>query len=237
MNDASRAYLRVRQKEGRLYSDEAVAHLPHVPRVHPLWREWRLRAESARRLYGYLAQLQRPIKLLDLGCGNGWLSNRLASLPNCQVWGVDRNQVELEQAARVFGNSNRVAFAEADIFCPPFPAESFDVIIVASAIQYFADLPLLVRQLLALLQPGGELHVQDSPLYAAAEVAAARARSETYYREISVPEMTGFYHHHTYEAALTLAPTFLHDPRSPLVAVKRRLGIVEPPFPWLRFRV
>ena len=114
--------------------------------------------------------------------------------------------------------------------------KSFNVIIVASAIQYFADLPLLLRQLLALLQPGGELHVLDSPLYAAAEVAAARARSEAYYREMGVPEMTGFYHHHTYEEALALAPTFLYDPRSPLVAIKRRLGMAELPFPWLRFR-
>ncbi len=47
-------YLRVREKEGRLYSDQIVARLPDIPADHPLVDEWRARAEfrkSARTLY------------------------------------------------------------------------------------------------------------------------------------------------------------------------------------------
>jgi len=48
------AYLRARSAEGRLYPDDVVARLPLVPPSDPLAREWRMRADSATRLVGYL---------------------------------------------------------------------------------------------------------------------------------------------------------------------------------------
>jgi hypothetical protein len=53
---------------------------------------------------------------------------------------------------------------------------------------------------------------------------------------MGVPEMSRLYHHHNYEVVQSFAPTYLHDPRRPLVVLKRRLGMAEPPFPWFRFR-
>lgn len=226
-------YLRVREKEGRLYSDEVVAHLPVVPRSHPLWREWQARAVSFARLRAYLARWHTPLTLFDVGCGNGWLTAGLARTLDCVACGVDRNPAELAQGARVFNAQRPVSFLRADIFAAPFPLASFDVIVLASVIQYFADLPALLHQLRALLTLRGEIHVLDSPLYAEAEVPAARARTEAYYAALGFPEMAAYYHHHTWAELAAFEPACWHNPRAPLTQLRQLFRVKETPFPWL----
>src|SRR3989304_6573693 len=188
MDFDSDIYLRVREKEGRLYSDGVGGPPPDPPRAHPLRTEWRARATSAARLCAYLAQ-SRPLTILELGCGNGWLANRLARLQSCRVVGVDLNHFELSQAARVFAGHHRLMLLKADIFQAPFCERSFDTIIIASAIQYFPDLPMLIQRLTPLLSERGEIHILDSPLYPPSEVAEARARTQAYYAALGFPEM------------------------------------------------
>ena len=236
MDNDSDLYLRIREKEGRRHSDEAVGHLPDVPSDHPLRVEWQARTASAKRLLAYLARLPKPMTLLDLGCGNGWLANQVASVAGVQVAGVDRNRVELEQAARVFGGNQRARFIAADIFSAPFPPRSFNLVLIASAIQYFADLPELIRALKLLLKPTGEAHIMDSPLYRPAELAAARERTRLYYEQLGFPSMAGQYHHHTFASLDPFCPARLYDPQPWAVRLRRAWGAVESPFPWIRLR-
>jgi SAM-dependent methyltransferase len=231
-NDIVALYLQMRAKEGRLYTDETVARLPAVPHTHPLWSEWRARADSASRLMAYLTRLPQPLTILDLGCGNGWLSNRLTAAG--RVLGLDRNPVELAQAARVFADNPRLRFVNADIFAAPLPAGSVDVVVIASALQYFADALELIRCLLRLVMPRGEIHILDSLLYAPAEVAEARARSQAYYAALGVPEMGAHYHHHTLASLSEFKPTMLYRPQSLAARLRRRLGLPASPFPWVR---
>jgi len=173
-------YLRVREKEGRLYPDEIAARLPSIPGDHPLADEWRARSASASRLVRHLSRESKPLSILDLGCGNGWLSNLLHKSGH-HVIGVDRNRRELKQAARLFGPRSGLSFLEADIFLAPFAAGYFDVVLLSSVIQYFFDLPALLRELSRYLKPRGEIHIMDSPLYSEAELEEAVRRSEQYY--------------------------------------------------------
>jgi SAM-dependent methyltransferase len=242
MSDTIDFYLQAREKEGRLYSDDLIAQLPSVPTSHPLYTEWRARTESAGRLRNYLQSMRKPRTILELGCGNGWLTNYLAQDPHTFVWGIDRNQVELVQAARVFGDNRQLGFAHADIFNPPFINDrivkgQFDTVVLASVIQYFPDLPTLIFQLLTLLKPAGEIHVIDSPLYAHNEVEAAKRRSQAYYEKLGVPEMAGFYYHHTWEELLTLFDSeIVYNPNAPLEWLMRKAGLRRSVFPWIRIR-
>src|SRR5688500_3286432 len=145
-------YLRLREKEGRLYADDIVASLPRIPAGHPFAAEWRARAKSASRLTRYLSAQPGPLSILELGCGNGWLSKFLAKAGDT-VLAMDQNRHELKQAARVFRRSPHPSFCEADIFSAPINPARFDVIILASVLQYFEDVSGLISVLSNYLRP------------------------------------------------------------------------------------
>lgn len=228
-------YLRVRKKEGRLFPDEIVRQLPNVPQRHPLSDEWRARRDSCQRLLRYLGRLQRPLRVVEIGCGNGWLSHRLSALPGSDIWGLDLWSDELKQAGRLFTGGN-LAFLAADIFRPPFSQATFDVVVVASAIQYFPDLPRLVRGLCLLLNADGELHILDSPLYEEPQLPGARERTQAYYAALGFPEMAGHYFHHTFEELQEFSPRWLYRRASVAGRLRRALGRQDSPFPWLCIR-
>lgn len=233
-------YLKVREKEGRLYSDDVVANLPLFPKNHVLSNEWQARFQSAERLRKYLSQKKYPLKILDLGCGNGWLSNFLAQ-GNHIVLGVDQNKFELKQAARVFSSSagdggksmSKLFFLKANIFSTPFPKESFDIILLASAVQYFPDLTKLMEKLFHYLKPNGEIHILDSAFYADDEILHAIRRSEEYYSSIGFPEMSKHYFHHRISELQKFSPTWLYQPNSSLLRYKKLFGKIDSPFPWV----
>ena len=229
-------YVRVREREGRLLPDDIVQTLPNLPTGHPHAREWRLRADSSHHLVTHLRRLpQRPLRVLDLGCGNGWLCARIAGIRGAVVVGTDINDVELEQARRVFPG---VSFVHHDMRDPALPMPHPDAIVVASAIQYVADPVPLLAAWLDALSPHGEIHILDTPIYAdAGAAAAARERSRRHYEALGIPEMAGEYHHHTRQAFAPFRVDVLHDPASPAARLQRRvLRTPRSPFPWLRIR-
>jgi len=234
------AYLAVREREGRLYPDAIVELLPHVPAGHPLENEWRQRADSSDRLRAYLAAVSRrgrPLRVIDVGSGNGWLARRIAGLPGSEVVGLEANDVELAQARRVFGGRPGLRFSSGDMLTAPSPLDGATVVVLASVIQYAADLPALLRRLLGWLAPEGELHVLDSPLYRPGELAGARERTRRYYAQLGVPEMAEAYHQHTWSALDGFAAEVRYRPDAWLRRLERRvLGRVRSPFPWIRIR-
>jgi ubiquinone/menaquinone biosynthesis C-methylase UbiE len=227
MSEDLEIYLRVREREGRLYSDDVVRQLPEIPVGYSLFAEWQVRAVSCRRLLGYLSSAQKPLTILELGCGNGWLSNRLASVARGLVVGLDREGPELRQANRVFAHRHELAWVSADILHGGFSKGSFDAVVIASAVQYFPDVPRLIQALRGILKKDGEIHILDSPFYAAEEVSAARERSRSYYERLGFPEMAAYYHHHSASVLEAYNPVWLYRPSAQLK---------DSPFPWIRLR-
>lgn len=225
-------YLRLREKEGRLYPDDIVARLPLVPDGHRFSEEWRARAASASRLVRYLSSRPGPHSILDLGCGNGWLSNLLSKAGH-SVMGMDQNLHELKQATRVFPTNSHLSFSEADIFSPPFIPGYFDMIILASVIQYFQDVTELVSVLSNYLRPQGEIHILDTPLYLDGEMDAAVLRSQRYYASLGFPEMTSHYFHHRASDLQVLHPKILYQPRAWVLRMRHWVGHDDSPFPWI----
>jgi SAM-dependent methyltransferase len=230
--DREERYRQVRKREGRLYDDAAVRALPEIDSAHPLAREWAARRDSFARLKTYLTWNARAPTILDLGCGNGWMSGRLAEIPGSRVYGLDLNQYELTQAARVFADCPRVTFAYADVLTVSLPEACVDVVILASAIQYFPNLNVLVRSLAPLLAERGEIHIMDSPLYRPDEVPGAQARTRAYYAALGFPEMAMKYHPHTFAALEEFRPRVMYDPRGIVSRLMRRF-VPTSPFPWI----
>lgn len=226
------SYLGIRKKEQRVYTDEQLAVLPQVPSPHPLYEEWLMRYDSAKRLLLYLKK-KKFKNVLDLGCGNGWLSNLLAR--HCgDVTAMDINEFELKQGARVFNDTRNLHFVYADILKYPFGKRKlFDLIILASSIQYFPDLKMLLHTLQNLLADKGEIHILDSPIYSTSEAENANERSHNYFKDSGFEELADFYHHHRWKDLREFQYRVLYDPASASNRIRKLLKPVSPFF-WIR---
>lgn len=190
-------YIAVRDKEGRLYSDEQVSQLPEIEEMHPYFREWQMRARSSRRLINYLQKKNKPLSILEVGCGNGWLAAKMAELDGALVTGLDANKPEIEQARRVFKNSS-VRFIYNTFYMESFGKfVKFDVIVFAASFQYFPSAKAIIGDAKQLLNPGGEIHIIDTHFYDTGEARLSANRSKNYYATMGVAEMAGHYFHHS----------------------------------------
>ena len=137
-------YLAIRKKEGRLYSDSQLSKLPNVLPDNPLAEEWSMRAASLERFQRYLASLNKKPRLLDIGCGNGWMTRHIAPYTDLTV-GLEINSFELKQAARVFYELNdHLLWLYGNVFENILPEGMFDCILFASSIHYFPSLTKLL---------------------------------------------------------------------------------------------
>ncbi len=229
-------YIQVRKKEGRIYPDTVVKTLPLIDKNHPLKSEWIIRQKSSDKILKYISRNNYKT-ILEIGCGNGWLSNKISERCGCLVAGVDLNREELLQAARVFRNNNQVKFIYGNIFEDLFTHEFFDMVIFAASIQYFNDIEKTMSSLFRFLKPGGEIHIIDSKFYKENETNGARERSKRYYSELGIPEMTKYYFHHSWNE-LEKFNYFIIDSKiykmSKVLKLNKKLRQAN--FPWIAIR-
>ena len=192
-------YIQLREKEFRILTDSQVGQLPFLSVDNPNHKEWKIRQKTCNRFSNYLQNKNTNLSILDIGCGNGWFSNKMAKILNTEVLGVDINKLELEQARHVFKNNN-LKFALCDIFQEnTIFNNAFDIITLNASVQYFSDLKLLMQKLISFLKPNGEIHIMDSPFYQKDEIENARQRTIAYYTKLGFPKMSEYYFHHSVE--------------------------------------
>lgn len=226
--DFEQIYLQLREQEQRIPSDEEVKLLPRVPADHPHRKEWRLRRMTLRRFQRYAAGKDYET-LLDIGCGNGWFTAQLKPFAK-EITGMDVTRRELETAARCFADDSLIFLCCTDWNL--LPEASFDCITFNASIQYFSFSPDFWNRLFRLVRPGGEIHFLDSPFYTKKEVAAAKQRSNDYFRNQQSGDASDYYFHHTWEE---LPQGF--ETRYLPSAWKRYLSIPQSPFPWIVLHV
>jgi SAM-dependent methyltransferase len=187
-------YLALRKLEGRVYSNEKVAQLPKLKRFDKHYKEWKVRGKSAERFIKYLKEDHSQSALLEIGCGNGWFSNKCAEVIKFVV-GTDVNSEELNQAISVFEKTN-LTFIETNIFDEKDFYNTFDLIVFNASIQYFENFDQLISTIRKFLKPSGEIHIIDSPFYDENQLEAAKKRSEEYFEKMGFSEMSCYYFHH-----------------------------------------
>lgn len=229
INAFEKTYIALRQKEGRAYNEKEIAILPVVASSHPYYKEWKIRETSCNKLLKYVKGKGNVCDILEVGCGNGWLSAQLSAVTSGEVTGLDINTVELEQAKNVFQWKYNLNFTKGDIRSGVLADQKFDLIVFAASVQYFESLKEIINTALQYLTLQGEIHILDSYFYKEKEIAAARQRTKEYFDDLGFPEMAHFYFHHSIDDLETFPFSILYNPNSRI----NKLLFRKNPFHWI----
>ncbi|MCA1773053.1 MAG: malonyl-ACP O-methyltransferase BioC [Halomonas sp.] len=119
----------------------------------------------------------RASQVLDLGCGTGYWTHRLAQrYPDAQLTGLDIAPGMLAQAQACYGPRIRWQLGNAEAL--PFAAERFDLVFSNLAIQWCRDIGMVMNELQRVLARGGQAHLTTLLPGTLVEVAHAWQRPE-----------------------------------------------------------
>jgi len=165
-----REYEAIRRAEGRgSQTDNYYRALPFEDRSGRFAGDWRIRAISFRAflrevLEPFEGRRNAPLKVLDLGAGNGWLSYRLAQRGHAVAavdLGVNR---EDGLGAHVHYDAGFLP-VQAEYDRVPFVDGLFDLAIFNASFHYSPDYRTTLAEAARVLAPEGQLVILDTPVY------------------------------------------------------------------------
>ncbi|MGN6532286.1 MAG: class I SAM-dependent methyltransferase [Ginsengibacter sp.] len=228
-NEFEKLYISLRKKEGRVFSEKEIRKLPEISKNHPLFKEWKIRKNSCNKLLKYVKQKGHICNILEIGCGNGWLSAQLSEVIRGEVTGIDINRIELNQAKKAFASKRNLNFIAGDIRNGIPGDKKFDLIVFAASIQYFKSLKEIINTALQYLTLQGEIHILDSHFYLPEKIFSARQRTKQYFSEIGFPKMSRYYFHHEVRELKSFNYKVLYNPHKWL----NRFLHGKSPFYWM----
>ena len=114
------------------------------------------------------AGLKPGMQVADFGCGIGAVTRMLAEMvrPSGRVLGIDANAAQLAQAGHICRNDGfaNVSFLRADACATGLLRESFDLVYCRFLLLHLPDPAACLREMRAVLRPGGVLVVEDGDL-------------------------------------------------------------------------
>ncbi|MGN6701124.1 MAG: class I SAM-dependent methyltransferase [Thermomicrobiales bacterium] len=166
--------------------------LPYAPAGDSHGEVWAIRAQHYEALLERVvrplaASEDRPLSILDLGAGNGWLAYRLATLGH-HVAAVDlssdvRDGLGVHRYyADADSDSSPFMTIQATFDHLPFAAAQADLVVFNAALHYSTDYAATLTEALRVLRPTGALVIMDTPCYrrAAAGDQMVREREEQF---------------------------------------------------------
>jgi len=154
--------------------------------------QWTIRARTfnamERCILAPLAKLnKRPLRILDLGAGNGWMSYRLVLRGHLPI-AVDllTNDRDGLGAAIHYNTHIHPLFprVQADLNRLPFASSIFDLVIFNASFHYSEDYERTFAEALRCTRPGGSIVIADTPWYA--EEESGRRMVEEKHKRFSV---------------------------------------------------
>lgn len=173
-------YEAIRQAEDR-GSHEASFYrsLPFVSPVDAQARFWRGRVQSYRvLLQEVISKLERPqvvdekgeeiaiipLKIADLGAGNGWMSYSLTQIGH-QVAAVDLLTNTMDGLGAFVHYNLPLTRLQAEFDRLPLGNNQFDVVVFNASFHYAADYAITLLEAQRVLRPNGIIAIVDTPLY------------------------------------------------------------------------
>ena len=146
-------YDRIVEGLGRLGKDPASITLDDLQPVD----EFHIRGDAATRELIALAEFSPDMHILDVGCGIGGSSRRLARDTGCRVTGIDLSDTYIETAERLtslLGMQERVWFRACSALALPFDDATFDGAWSLQMNMNVEDKAAWLRETCRVLRPG-----------------------------------------------------------------------------------
>jgi ArsR family transcriptional regulator len=129
-----------------------------------------------------LAHLLRPLDVVDIGCGEGYLTVEVARWAK-RVIAVDRSSAVLTRAKALAGRrrASNITFKRGELERLPLEPASVDVALLSQALHHAADPARALAEAVRVVRPGGRVLVLD-----------LRAHEEAWVREKLGDRQLGF---------------------------------------------
>jgi len=105
-------------------------------------------------------KLCNNIKILDMGCGNGYATRLMAEkiTPNGEAYGIDLSENMIKSATELSKNFNNTHFKVSNFSSMPFEDNFFDIILSVESIYYCDDMFKTVKEVKRTLKTGGKFY-------------------------------------------------------------------------------
>jgi SAM-dependent methyltransferase len=150
----------------REFYERFYAVVPSSP-VHALFCERAFGLDLGQHGFADLAQLDALVgatnlcqgqRVLDLGCGDGRITEYLSDQTGAHLTGLDYIPEAIRLAReRTAAKADRLAFVVGDLNALNLPAGEFDIILSIDTIYFSEDDARAIDQLAAALRPGGRM--------------------------------------------------------------------------------
>jgi SAM-dependent methyltransferase len=128
------------------------------------WQGWResnnpyrrYKSDRDRRLVLELLDLHDGERVLEVGCGYGWISQVLWDAAKINWFGVDQSPEMIRHLRRIPSHEDAPAFM-ADAIRLPFQNGVFDKVLCTGVLMHIAESEQAARELVRVLRPGGRL--------------------------------------------------------------------------------
>jgi len=136
-----------------------------------------------------------PLRVLDVGCGTGYLLRLLAGryAQATELVGIDPAPSMVETAEQA-AEDQRLRFTVGAAEQLPYPDDSFDLVVSSTSFDHWADQVAGVGECARVLAPGGQLVLTDlfSPLLLPTLLARRSGKARTQRRASQLLRAVGF---------------------------------------------
>jgi len=147
-----------------LTADAAGKDLQDLPEAYASWRSSLLGRITDSLEQALILRLAGPVtgwRILDVGCGDGWLIVELSSR-GARAAGVDVSEQMISAARRhAEQRGEDVSFHMATADALPFAPASFDIVIAVTVLCFAEDAAPTVREMARVLKPSGRLVIGE----------------------------------------------------------------------------